>query len=517
MTDPRTSTPRTSTPRYSAPRPSAPRATQPTGRNSYPSPRTTTRSDAHYSRPTSSRDTVGTPRSSGDRPAPVGGSVKYSRPTVRSTAQPQPSNAQPSDIRSPTKTPTARDLYDRSGRATPSNRATPSKGSSRTTTTSDSRYKPSKPYASRDVTPSQPRPTAKPRGSVVRDTRSVTDRYAPENGSKPTPTVAPRARGTSATPRLVPRSTTGRNGSIVGGLRGTALRTSRLYGPAFGGVYSSWWDPYCTTSHWHSNHWSLSWGHGCYGGGLSLWYPWYLCGTFSWSGHYRSCWWDTWSSPCASPSRYWWYPTSTYCPTYLYVPSSTVYVEVVDDGPAVASEPAEPEVTDSDAPADLADKYLQLGDFYFKAGRFSEAADAYARARTYAPDDAALHFVLADAAFAVGDYHFAAFLIAEALRLDPSLASASADKREFYGDVKLFDEHMAALDNYLTEKRYDASAHLVRGYNLAFSDRKAAAIGAFKRVLDIAPDHRAARIFLEALEPARSAAEKEAETAKKHG
>ncbi|MCA8975993.1 MAG: tetratricopeptide repeat protein [Planctomycetes bacterium] len=327
--------------------------------------------------------------------------------------------------------------------------------------------------------------------------------------------------GTTAVARL--------GASRLGTSRSSSRTTSRLRA-----VAGSWWDPcyssswYCDHDYWSSSCWTLGVGHGCYRSCFSLAWPLYLSSVFSWSGCHHTCWWDTWSDPYWSSSRYWWYPSSTYCPTYLYVPSSTVIIESEPDAPPAEGDGAGEEAPDesgasngegevivasSGAPSagstsgDLANKYLDLGDFYFKAGRFSDAADAYARARTYAPDDAALHFVLADAAFAIGDYHFAAFLIAEGLRLDPGLASAKADKRDFYGDAKLFDEHMAALDSYLEDKPYDASAHLIRGYNLCFSERSAAAIVAFQRVLEIAPDHRAARMFLEALLPAPSAEE----------
>jgi tetratricopeptide (TPR) repeat protein len=224
---------------------------------------------------------------------------------------------------------------------------------------------------------------------------------------------------------------------------------------------------------------------------------------------------------------YWWYPETVYCPTYLTVPSTVV---VIDDreGPdgelvsAPAPAPAGGVVREtivagggivgtariSDRPADatteamaiaLAVKYVELGDFYFRADRFADAVEAYGKARSYAPDDASVHFVLADAAFANGDYHYAAFLIAEALRLDPSLAAADTDKRTFYTDAKVFDAQLLALDAYLEKKPYDAQAHLVRGYNLRFSAQPAAAQAAFRRVLEIAPDNRAAQTFLGAM------------------
>ena len=75
-----------------------------------------------------------------------------------------------------------------------------------------------------------------------------------------------------------------------------------------------------------------------------------------------------------------------------------------------------------------------------------------------------------------------------------------------YADAKAFDEQMAGLERYLAEKPYDAQAHLVRGYNLRFSGQPTAAIAAFRRVLEIAPENRAAALFLDALAPANSEA-----------
>ena len=148
----------------------------------------------------------------------------------------------------------------------------------------------------------------------------------------------------------------------------------------------------------------------------------------------------------------------------------------------------------------MAQKYVELGDFYFRGGRYDEAADAYARARTYAPADAGVHLVLADASFATGDYHFAAFLIKEALRLDPALAAVKFDKRTLYGDAKQFEAQMLELDRYLAEHPFDAMAHLVQGYNLLFSDRALSSVASFRRVLEISPGDAAAERFLVALE-----------------
>ncbi|MBP8299502.1 MAG: tetratricopeptide repeat protein, partial [Planctomycetes bacterium] len=348
----------------------------------------------------------------------------------------------------------------------------------------------------------------------------ISDRYAPRatprTNSRPT---APAPRVVTATPptsapRLLPRANnprstrTGVQGRLATGVSGR-----------FGAVHDSWgswWDPchsHSYNSHWYRNNsygWHAHGGCGSFGFSWSLWAPWWYCQNYYWGLGYSNCWWNTYSQPSYAYSSYWWYPSSSYCPTYLYVPSTVLVVEEAAVAPAAAPAAVgaapRPGVGDrSLPPLELARKYVELGDFYFKAGRFPEAADAYARARTYAPDDASVHLLLADAAFATGDYHFAAFLIGEAVRLDPSLATADTDKRLFYGDPKLFETQMQGLDDYLASKPYDALAHLVRGYNLRFSGQPAGAVTAFRRVLEIAPDNRTAATFLSVLAPVDSA------------
>ena len=48
-------------------------------------------------------------------------------------------------------------------------------------------------------------------------------------------------------------------------------------------------------------------------------------------------------------------------------------------------------------------------------GRYADAAESYMRALTYAPADGSIHFLVADALFAQGDYHYAAYMITKAL------------------------------------------------------------------------------------------------------
>jgi len=417
----------------------------------------------------------------------------------------------------------------------------------------DSRYRPGRepvrtPVADqptvRPATPSsaRPAPSASP---APRRQPPTTNRYVPRDTTAP---AAHRPDSTVTAPNARPRPTT-RSTAPVATLRPVtpSLSTRRPVTPTLAGPRSSarsfssslvaragshyrphyyrgdhWyhcntslWHGYWNPSHCHStwNHYGWSFGVGCstFSWSISLWQPFWYCRRSYWDWCYQDALWSSWSQPYYS--TWWWYPTTTYCPTYLSVPSTVV---VYESAPAAAPAPA-PEVVvarssvveaargapaagTEELSAGLAKKYVELGDFYFRADRFRDAAEAYGKARSYAPDDAGVHFVLADAVFADGDWHYAAFLITEGLRLDPALASADTDKRTFYGDAKAFAAQMQALDAYLAKAPYDAQAHFVRGYNLAFSGDPMQALAAFRRVLEIEPGHRGATTFVDALQ-----------------
>lgn len=369
--------------------------------------------------------------------------------------------------------------------------------------------------------------------------RTTSDRRSPSNSKAiaaprvPSTTIITPANtgvgaGAGVTPNLVPRLAAPRLASprtVRGtwGTRGTGFgyRTQSSFGYR-NSLFNGYWG-------YGGNNFGCygysNWGYGY--GGLSYWndpYYWNIgvCSPYSafrlsyWNTCYQNSYWNNWSIRGALPSNYWWYPSSTYCPTYLYVPSSVVYEdEPVDDygagydvgyGAVAAARsddiPGGAEKEEAGSPEALAKGYIELGDFYFKSNRFDAAAEAYAKARNHVPNDASVHFVLADAVFANGDYHYAAFLIAEAVRLDPTIVTAEVDKRDFYGERKTFDNQMEALQKYCVDKPYDAWAQLVLGYNMRFSDRPTRAVAAFRRVLELDRDNPTARAFLADLVPA---------------
>jgi tetratricopeptide (TPR) repeat protein len=158
--------------------------------------------------------------------------------------------------------------------------------------------------------------------------------------------------------------------------------------------------------------------------------------------------------------------------------------------------------SESSPTALLADRYVGLGDIYFKLGHFEKAEDSYRRALHYDSKEANLHFIMADALFANGKYAQASSEILNAIQIDPSLVESRADKRDFYGSAAEFNLHLRNLENWLTDHPSDGSAWLVLAYNYYFSNQLPLARDAFARAMELSAGmpRRGAELFLAAVE-----------------
>ncbi|MBL8900044.1 MAG: tetratricopeptide repeat protein [Planctomycetes bacterium] len=338
-------------------------------------------------------------------------------------------------------------------------------------------------------------------------------------------------RSPSKLTRISPTSPVGK--AVQGGYSGYASRVtpayvgygqSYPYGCNYG--YGTW----CPTTNWYG-YGCAGWGPG-WGYGLGIGLGWSSCNWSLWWG-WSNCWywgsrwglgfgwgaWCGWGGWCA-PAYACYYPAVVYAPVYDVIeePATVVYADrvIVEEAPAAAGtapmavEPA-PEAPAADPvlesrarelhsrELELAQKYVKLGDLYFRAQRYPAATDAYARAIELAPEDAALHFIQSDAQFAAGDYASAAASIRRALARDPELARMSADKTKIYEDPTHFSEQLGRLEGHVQRQPLDGDAFLVLGYNLAFSARAAEARSAFETSRRLQPSDPAAALFLAAL------------------
>lgn len=149
-----------------------------------------------------------------------------------------------------------------------------------------------------------------------------------------------------------------------------------------------------------------------------------------------------------------------------------------------------------DSTLEVARRYVKLGDAYFDDGRYMESADSYLRALAYVPNSPSVYFALADALFAAGDYHYAAYAIRKGVTMDETLVGSDVDKRTFYKDPALFLKQEARLEEWVKEHPRDGDAWLVLGYNRFFSRDLAGAREAFLKVADLVPGDLASSIFL---------------------
>lgn len=234
------------------------------------------------------------------------------------------------------------------------------------------------------------------------------------------------------------------------------------------GPCSWWWWNGC--SYWWPNWgWGYSWGPGWSQCGLS----WYSHPNWSYPGyHYWGC----------SP---WWYTSVIYVDDYT-PPAPQV---VVVHEPAAQPEPQAPAPAagEANAPAQgepqkrdpilakslarTAQQYVALGDLAFSERRYGDAVSHYAKAIEYSPDDGVLYMLLADALFATGDYHYAAYALRKSLDLEPRLVDTIVDKHAVYTDPDDFEKQLGYLEGYLKDNFGDSDARLVLAANYLFGNK----------------------------------------------
>lgn len=272
---------------------------------------------------------------------------------------------------------------------------------------------------------------------------------------------------------------------------------------AIGGVYAGGFrggldlDDDWVCDPWGWNGWSsgygwsvgVSWGWGW--GWCGPAYPWY------WSWYYP-CWW-LYSRPYYY-SDYCYYVPAT---RVVYAEPQVIYIERENEpvGEAiVSSQPGGRVALPAEAPSPLsiaAQRYLELGDRAFREGRYADAVQFYAKAVEFAPDQGALYLVLADALFAVGDYHYGAYAARRALELDPALIDSSIDKHGFYPDPAQFDAQLETLERYLASNPSDRDARLVLALNFLFGGRAKDAVRTLESAGAGMADDPAAQAILE--------------------
>jgi tetratricopeptide (TPR) repeat protein len=128
-------------------------------------------------------------------------------------------------------------------------------------------------------------------------------------------------------------------------------------------------------------------------------------------------------------------------------------------------------------------KYIQLyraAEGHLNIGRFQQAADAFALASIYNPNDPACYAGRGHALFAAGEYINSALLIIRAIELDPEYVNTPVDLVELIGDAKDLNNKIAELNKWLQKSNAPGLGFLL-GYVYYHTGR----FNEAKRVMDI--------------------------------
>jgi Tetratricopeptide repeat len=156
-------------------------------------------------------------------------------------------------------------------------------------------------------------------------------------------------------------------------------------------------------------------------------------------------------------------------------------------------------------PGPLADPKAQsarlrdLGRQAFAVREYGRAGQYFRQAAAVLPGDRTVHFLLAQARFALGKYREAVDAVRDGLKADPDWPKLRYRPAELYGDnADDFAEHRRLLREALARYPEDPDLLFLQGYFLWFDGRQDEAVGLLRRAADLGADRAAVERFLEA-------------------
>lgn len=136
------------------------------------------------------------------------------------------------------------------------------------------------------------------------------------------------------------------------------------------------------------------------------------------------------------------------------------------------------------------------GDRYFNTGDFAAAARKFGDAAGRFPGEPIPRLARGHALFGQRKYREASRSLQEGIRIFPLWSRSGIDLPRFFRETDLFARNMDELARMVDAAPEDPDLLFLRAYCLHFSRRIDAGQALFKRLLDLAPAHEAARTFI---------------------
>jgi tetratricopeptide (TPR) repeat protein len=265
------------------------------------------------------------------------------------------------------------------------------------------------------------------------------------------------------------------------------------------GRYTGYRPPYygggCYYPYYHYYPYCWSWGY------WPSWWWGYYCG---WWPGYNWCWWNScfyfgfgfyWPY-YHSYGRYWpayyayWYPYDYgyYYGYTSYLPERVVVYESYPSSVVVEGGAVEPPAKEDP---------MAAGDVLLRAGDYEGAAAEYRKVVDSEPENSIAKFALADALFALGRYHEAAYMARLGLTQDPGWLDAVVNKGDLFESLEEFDSLLENLRTRTGADAYDSAVWFLLGYQLYFAGRYDESEAALEHCLTVLPGDRIVTRMLE--------------------
>lgn len=246
---------------------------------------------------------------------------------------------------------------------------------------------------------------------------------------------------------------------------------------------SWWWGYYCG---WWPGFSCYYWG-GSWAFGFGFYWPYYYCYDRYWPPYYA--YWYPYDY-----GYYWGY--ASYCPSRVVVYASYPSTVVIGDDGGAPAPPEDP---------------MALGDLLLREGDYEGAAAAYRKVVEAEPDNSVAKFALADALFALGRYHEAAYMARKGLTQDPGWLDAEVDKARLFKDLAEFDRLLGMLQASASASAYDNAIWFLLGYQLFYAGRLDEARSALGTCLSLLPGDAIAALMVEKIDAKKASAAAPAE------
>ena len=157
------------------------------------------------------------------------------------------------------------------------------------------------------------------------------------------------------------------------------------------------------------------------------------------------------------------------------------------------------DVSDSGLSQQKFSRWMKEGTEAFAQGRYNEASLLFMRVAMGDPANVDGVLAYAVARFATGDYGVSALAIRRGIQRFPEVVNSGFDLRDRYGKMEDFDQHLAALEQFVRENPDNIDGWVVLGLVRHFTGQRELARRTFELVKRQSPeDTELSEVFLNA-------------------